>query len=94
MDFGRPFQANIFDTDFSECLIVEDGRERPMDLSPNRFTHCHVGLADKIVGGCEPGEVRYGLQVPDHGAGFHDIEVRQGTQLGRTSTTGGSPFRL
>src|SRR5262245_2531177 len=31
----------------------------------------HVGLADKVVGGCEPAEVGHSLQVPDDDARFH-----------------------
>jgi len=30
-----------------------------------------VGLADKIIGSCEPGEVGHSLQVPDDDAWFH-----------------------
>jgi len=32
------------------------------------LTHFHVGLADKIISGCEPAEVRHGLEVPNDDA--------------------------
>jgi hypothetical protein len=31
----------------------------------NRLAHLHVGLADQMVGGREPGKVGHSLQVPD-----------------------------
>jgi len=34
----------------------------------------HVGLANEIVGGCEPAEVGHSLQVPDDDARFHWTE--------------------
>ena len=46
-------------------------------LVADRLADFHVGLADKIVGGCEPGKVGHSLQVPHDDAWFHDIEVRQ-----------------
>ena len=42
------------------------GNLLPMDLANVR-----IGLADKIVGGREPGEVGHSLQVPDDDAWFH-----------------------
>ena len=52
-----------------------DADDRVVDmlwkLVAHRLADFYVGLADKIVGGCEPGEVGYGLQVPDDDAWFH-----------------------
>jgi hypothetical protein len=42
------------------------------ELVPDRLADLHVGLADKIVGGREPGEVGHGLQVPDDDAWLHE----------------------
>jgi hypothetical protein len=38
---------------------------------PDRLADFRVGLADKIVGGCEPAQVGHSLQVPDDDARFH-----------------------
>jgi hypothetical protein len=38
----------------------------------DRLAHFHVGLADEVVGGREPGEVGHGLQVPDDDGWLHD----------------------
>ena len=52
-----------------------DADDRVVDvlgkLVADRLADFHVGLADKIVGGCEPGEVGHSLQVPDDDAWFH-----------------------
>ena len=41
------------------------------ELVAEGFTNVRIPLADKIVGGREPGEVGHGLQVPDDDAWFH-----------------------
>jgi hypothetical protein len=40
-------------------------------LVAHRLAEFYIGLADKIVGGCEPDEVGHGFQVPDDDAWFH-----------------------
>ena len=40
----------------------------------DRLADFYVGLADEIVGGCEPGEVGHSLEVPDDDTWFHWIE--------------------
>ena len=47
-------------------------------LVADRLAHFHVGLADKIVGGCKPAEVGHSLQVPDDDAWFHvDVSINR-----------------
>ena len=41
------------------------------ELVADSLADFHIGLADEIVGGCEPAEVGYSLQVPDDDAWFH-----------------------
>jgi hypothetical protein len=38
----------------------------------DRLPHLYVGLADEIVGRCEPAQVGYSLQVPDDDGWFHE----------------------
>jgi hypothetical protein len=40
----------------------------------DRLANFHFGLADKIIGGGEPAEVRHGLQIPDMTLGFMQVE--------------------
>jgi hypothetical protein len=42
------------------------------ELVADRLADLHVGFADEIVGGREPGEVGHGLQVPDDDAWLHE----------------------
>jgi hypothetical protein len=42
----------------------------------DRLADLDVGLADKVVGGCEPAEVGHSLQVPDDDAWFHIGRLR------------------
>ena len=41
------------------------------ELVAEDLTNVRIALADKIVGGREPGEVGHSLQVPDDDAWFH-----------------------
>jgi hypothetical protein len=54
-----------------------DADDRMIDVLWEFFADCladlHVGLADEVVGGRKPGEVGYGLQVPDDDAWFHAV---------------------
>jgi hypothetical protein len=55
-----------------ECPDADD---RVVDvlwkLVANRLADFYVGLADEIVGSCEPAEVGRSLQVPHDDAWFH-----------------------
>jgi hypothetical protein len=42
------------------------------ELVADRLADLHVGLADEVVGGREPGEVGHSLKVPDDDAWFHE----------------------
>ena len=56
-----------------------DADDRVVDVLRKFFAdglaNLNVGLADKVVGGCEPAEVGHGLQVPDDDARFHADRV-------------------
>jgi len=61
--------------------------DRVVDVLREFVAHClpdfHVGLADEVVGGREPAEVGYGLQVPHDDARFHSrrsVTRRLGTK--------------
>jgi YD repeat-containing protein len=43
-------------------------------LVADRLADFHLGLADKIVGGCEPAEVGYSLKVPNDDGWFHAMK--------------------
>src|SRR5262249_32134419 len=57
------------------CDEGSDANDRVVDMLrefiSDRLAYFHVGLADKIVGGCELAEVGHSLQVPDDDAWFH-----------------------
>jgi len=54
-----------------------DADDRVVDvlgkLVADRLADFYVGLADEIVGGCEPGQIGHGFQVPDDDAWFHAL---------------------
>jgi hypothetical protein len=55
--------------DFAVRYERSDADDRVVDvlwkLVAHRLAYFQVGLADMIVGGCEPGEVGHSLQVPN-----------------------------
>jgi hypothetical protein len=57
------------------------------------LTDFYVKLADKIVGGREPGKVGHGLQVPDDDAWFHCLSRLNFHLTRKASVCGVAPSR-
>src|SRR5215468_81511 len=66
-DFTVPLILVLWGGAMQTIRVVDVLRE----FVANGLADFQVGLADKVMGGCEPAEVGHSLQVPDDDAWFH-----------------------